>query len=349
MNSEQLDERSKQILHAVISSYINRPDPVGSRFVTKKFSFGFSSATIRNIMADLEELGFLFQPHTSAGRVPTDKGYRFYVDILMGREFSDARENLGLEFRLEFTSKLEKMRDDFSLVFREVTNTLSSLSHYIGVVLPPKTERITFRRIDLIKYRGDRIVALLLTEEGIVKNKTFSIPQPVDQADLNRISDYLNGEFQGRPLDDIRNTLVMHLHREKKAWDSIIERAIAICENALTFSENELFVSGIYDVLDLPDFSDLARIREISRALKEKHIMLRLLEELSAAEGVRIIIGDENPISEMKKLSVVAAPYREGTRPIGLIALIGPTRMNYMRAVSMVDTIAQCVSDTFRE
>lgn len=342
-----LDDRSSRVLYAVVESYINKPEPVGSRFVTKKYSFGFSSATIRNIMADLEEIGFLSQPHTSAGRVPTDRGYRYYVDSLLNLEKAISSSEMPREFMNQFSKRLEQIKDDISGMFSEVTSTLSSISNYVSIALPPKTEKATLNRINFIKYKGDHAVAILLTDEGIIKNRIFKIDPMVKQEDLNRITDYLNSEYAGYALDEIRSMLIQSMKREKAQWDKLISRAINIFEQALSFTEEDVFVSGLDDAMNLPDFSDISKIRELSKAIKDKHVIIKLLDELSDAEGVRVMIGNENPVNELKGLSVVAATYKEGNRPMGIIALIGPTRMNYSKAISMVDVIAKCVGRTF--
>lgn len=344
---EFLDERSRQVLYAVVQSYISKPEPVGSRFVTKKYSFGFSPATVRNIMADLEELGFLSQPHTSAGRVPTDKGYRFYVDSIMGIGEMDRFSSAQNDFVEQFARKIENIRSDLNNMFQEVTNTLSVMSNYIGVVTPPRAEKTIFNRIDFIRYREDKVVAVLLTEEGVIKNKIIKVDLGLTQDDLNRIADYLNAEYSGRTIDEIKSLLVKKAYKEKALWDKLISKAIKIYEQAISFEENDVFVSGLYDVMNLPDFSDISKIKEISRAIRDKHIILKLLDELSDSEGVHVFIGSENPVEEMRRLSVVASTYMEKDRPMGVIALIGPTRMDYPKAIYMVDAIARCISRTF--
>jgi heat-inducible transcriptional repressor len=341
-----LDERSRQVLTAVVQCYINSPEPVGSRFITKKYALGCSPATIRNIMADLEEFGFLSQPHTSAGRVPTDKGYRFFVDSLPLLEESGERNEVSREFARQFTKKLNTIKNDMSVLFSEVTSTLSMLSNYVSIVLPPKPEKTTFNRMELIKYKKNLIVAILLTDEGVFRNRMLTMTDGITQEDLNRIADYINGEYAGRTLDEIKKTLVQRIKYEKVLWDKLVSKAIEICEQALYFAEDSVFISGLYDVMDLPDFSDITHIRELSRAIKDKHLILKLLEEFSDSEGVKVVIGDENPISGLKGLSVVTSTYKEGDRPMGVIALLGPRRMNYAKAISIVDMAAQCVTET---
>ncbi len=347
MERDGLDERSKQVLYAVVKSYILKPEPVGSRFVTKRYSFGFSPATIRNIMADLEDVGLLIQPHTSAGRVPTDKGYRFYVDTLLRPERCKECSDMPQDFIRNFTERIEMLRNDITKMFSEVTNTLSTMSNYVGIALPPKPEMTTFNRIDLIRYKGGTVVAILLTEEGIIKNRILQVDSRVTQDDLNRITDYLNTEYSGYTLDEIKSILISRIKHEKRLWDGLITRAMTICEQALSSVADDVFVSGLYDVMNLPDFSDISRIKELSKAIKEKHLIVKLLDKLAETEGVQVVIGDENPVAELKKLSIVASTYKEGNRPMGVIALIGPTRMNYPKAIFMVDAVARCISRTF--
>lgn len=353
-----MDERAKHVLFAVVESYINKPEPVGSRFVTKKYPIGFSPATIRNIMADLEEMGFLGQPHTSAGRIPTDKGYRFYVNCLYEKKIrplpakQDTEQSVYngediCEFISSFSKKLKRVKNDINTMFLEVTNTLSMMSNYVGIALLPKPENTTFNRIDLIKYKGDNIVAILVTDEGVIRNRILKVDSKLTQHDLNRISDYLNSEYSGLKLDEIRGILINRMKQEKVLWDRLISKAIKICEEAISFTGDNLFISGLHDVINLPDFSDISKIKEMARAIKDKHLILKLLDELSKSEGVQVLIGSENQFEELKNMSIVASPYKERNRPMGVIALIGPTRMNYSKAIYMVDSIAKCISKIF--
>lgn len=344
---EMLDDRSREVLCAVVQSYINNPEPVGSRFVTKRYSLGVSSATIRNIMADLEEFGFLSQPHTSAGRIPTDKGYRFFVDVLLADEKSSGHSGFSGDFAGEFSLKLDGIKSDANAMFSEVTDTLSMLSHYVGVVIPPKSEKATFKKLDLIRYKGAYVAAILFTDEGIIKNRVLTVDPKISQDDLNRIADYLNAEFAGCIIDEIKGMIMKAVRRDKIMWDTLVARAMSICEQALSFTGDDIFMSGLHDVMDLPDFSDIERIKELSRAIKDKHMILNLLDDLSDTPGVNVVIGDENPVENLRKLSIVTAPYKEGDKPMGIIALIGPTRMDYSKAIFMVDTVARCVSKTF--
>jgi heat-inducible transcriptional repressor len=337
---EILNERSKRVLYAVVQSYINYPDPVGSRVVTKKYSFGLSPATIRNIMADLEEMGFLSQPHTSAGRVPTDMGYRFYVDYLAGA--GDFYSNVEILYGLQ--KKLESLKNDINSLLSETTRDLSLLSHYLGVAMSPTPDMTTLKRINLLKYRADRVAAVLFTDEGMIKNKVLSVDSDISQKDLNRIAAYLNSEFAGHSFDEIRLKVMKEMSKEMIRCDSLIVKAMRICQEALYFPYGDLFVSGLSEVLGLPDFADLGKIRELSRAIEDKHTIIKLLDRLAEADGVQVIIGSENSMDEMKKLSMVVSPCKEGNRAIGIVGIIGPTRMNYAKAIYIVENTANFIS-----
>ncbi|PIQ94661.1 MAG: heat-inducible transcription repressor HrcA [Nitrospirae bacterium CG_4_10_14_0_8_um_filter_41_23] len=337
---QMMEERSKKVLCAVVQSYINFPDPVGSMLVTKRYSFGLSPATIRNIMADLEDMGFLAQPHTSAGRVPTDRGYRFYVDLLVAEK--DYYTNM--EILQEIYKRLEALRNNIDVFLGETTRTLSKLSHYLGVAMSPRLDMTTLKRIELLKYRADKIAAILFTDEGLIKNKVVSLDSEISQKDLNRITGYLNSEFSGHTFDEIRFKVIKEMSKEKIRCDTLISRAMKICREALSFSHNDLFVSGLSEVFDLPDFADLKKIRELSRAIEDKHTIIELLDSLSEFDGLQIIIGSENSMDEMKKLSVVVSTCKEGYRPIGVVGIIGPTRMNYEKAIYIVDNTAKFIT-----
>jgi len=339
---ENLNERNRKVLCAIVQSYINYPDPVGSRIVTKRFSFGLSPATIRNIMSDLEEMGFLTQPHTSAGRIPTDLGYRFYVDSLATE--TDFYSNIEIEILQGLYRRLEILKNDIELLLSETTKSLSMLSHYLGIAMSPTPDMTTLSRIDLLKYQADKVAAVLFTAEGLIKNKVLSIDADISQKDLNRIAHYLNSEFAGCTFDEIRLKLLKEMSKEKIRCDNLISRAMRICREALYFPLNELFVSGLSEVLELPDFADLKKIRELSKAIEDKHRIIKLLDTISEAEGVQVLIGSEHEQDEMKKLSVVVSPCKEGNRPIGVVGIIGPTRMNYAKAIYIVENTAKFIT-----
>lgn len=335
-----LDDRSRQVLFAVIQCYINSPGPVGSRVVTKKYSFGLSPATIRNIMSDLEDMGYLQQPHTSAGRVPTDTGYRYYVDSIRAEQQQNSAELVP-----DLNRKLDMLRKDINSILDEASKMLSSLSHYLGITLSPNTSTTTLHKIELMKFRGNQLSIILFTGEGIVRNKVMSIDEEISQDDLSRMADYINSHFAGLPLEDIRKHVIREMSKEKILCDRLISEAMKICSHIFSSSPGTIYISGISEMLSLPDFCDIDRIRELLKTIEDKQIIVNLLDRISDSEGTQIIIGSENQLDEMKKFSLVAATYREGSRPIGAVGIIGPTRMNYVQAISIVDLTANFITD----
>ena len=339
---ENLNERSRKVLYAVVQSYINYPDPVGSRIVTKRYSFGLSPATIRNIMADLEEMGFLAQPHTSSGRVPTDLGYRFYVDSITAE--GDSYSNIEIEILQGLYRRLEILKNNIDLLLSETTKSLSMLSHYLGVAMSPASDMTTLSRINLLKYQANKAAVVLFTDEGLIKNKVISVDPEISQKDLNRIAHYLNSEFSGSTFDEIRLRLLREMSKEKIKCDSLISKAMSVCKEALYFPFNELFVSGLAEVLELPDFTDLKRIRELSRAIEDKHVIIMLLDKLADTQGMQVVIGSENSMGGLKDLSLIVSPCREGDRQVGVVGIIGPTRMNYAKAMYIVENTAKFIT-----
>ena len=334
-----LDERSRKVLYAVIQCYINTPGPVGSRVVTKKYQFGLSPATIRNIMSDLEEMGYLRQPHTSAGRVPTDSGYRFYVDSL-----KTEKQPNNVALAAELNRKLELIKQDINFFLDDASKMLSELSHYIGIAMSPNTSVTTLSKIELLKYRDNRVAVILFTDEGIIKNTIVAADPEISQKELNRIAEYINSRFKGQSLDEIKRLILNEMTRERVLCDSLISEALKICRNAFSASPGNVYISGLSEVLRLPDFFDINRIRELLRALEDKHIIVKLLDNIADSEGTQVIIGSENLLDEMKQFSLVAATYKEGKRPIGTVAIIGPKRMNYVEAISIVNSTAQFIT-----
>ena len=334
-----LDERSKNVLYAVIQCYINTPEPVGSRVVSKKYHFGFSPATIRNIMSDLEEMGYLHQPHTSAGRVPTDSGYRFYVDSLYAE-----KQQLNIDLSAELNRKFELIKKDINSFLDDASKMLSEFSHYIGITMSPNTSMTTLSKIELLKYRDNQLAVILFTDEGIIKNKIVSVDPEISQRELNSIAEYINSRFKGESLDEIKRLILKEMTREKVLCDSLISEAIRICRTAFSASPGNIYISGLSEVLRLPEFCDINRIRELLQTLEAKHIIINLLDNIADSEGTQVIIGTENLLDEMKQFSLVAATYKEGNKPIGTVAIIGPKRMNYQEAISIVDYTAQFIT-----
>ncbi|HCC68865.1 MAG TPA: heat-inducible transcription repressor HrcA [Nitrospiraceae bacterium] len=336
----ELNERNREILWSIIQSYIDLNEPVSSHQVTKKCSLRLSPATIRNIMADLEKQGYLNQPYTSAGRVPTDKGYRVYVNALI-KEYDPSFNKDTLN---ELTCKLECIAKDINRLIQDTSKTLSMFSRYLGVATLPKPSEMILRRIEFIKHKKNQVLGILISEEGIVRDRIFSVEENFFQKDLDKIAEYLNYEFKGLTLEEISAKIIFQVSTEKTICDKLISNALKLCNEAIAVVNNELYIDGIYEAFDLPDFANMARIRELFNAIKDKHLIIKFLDEIMRFSGVQVFIGSENPFTEMKDLSIVASTYHDGRRTLGSIGIIGPTRMNYSDVISIVDHTAKTIT-----
>lgn len=348
MKNIMLDERAKRVLWAVVESYIEKPEPVGSRYIMKKYGFDVCSATIRNIMSDLEDEGFLFQPHTSAGRVPTDLAYRFYVDYIFEEvlKFRSAEIKKIIE---NLTKKLRKLRNNMNSLFLETTQNLSQATKYLGLALLPETDKTALHRIDFIKFREDTVIAIVVNDKGIVKNKIIRAIPEISQQELNSLADFVNSNYHGKAFDEIREDLLKRLKKEKIYLDKIISKILKICQQALYFSREDLYISGLYNLMYLPDFCDVEKLRQIAKTIQNRHLLIKLFENIDDEEEIKIIIGEENPFEELRNLSVIASPYKERGKSLGVIALVGPKRMNYERAIMFVNAFAKSLTYTLSE
>ena len=341
LGSEGLDERTRNILMAVIHSFIHTGEPVGSRTVSKRFDFGLSPATIRNIMSDLEELGFLEQPHTSAGRMPTDQGYRFYVDNLRGIEVLSAEESALI------SQRYAPYHGEVDEVMTATSRLLSEISRYAGVVL--HTFSITiFKRIEFVKIRGRQVLAIFVMESGMIHNKLIMLDEEMTQEELYQISNYLNQEFSGQPLRTIRQHVLDRMAEEKTQYDKLSQQALSV--GAKTFGEtsedeNDIYLGGTSNIMDQPEFmSNLDQMKELFKAFEEKNRLISLLDKCLDEPGVHVIIGSETPFKDIRECSFVTHTYSYDNRTLGVLGVVGPKRMVYPRIMAIVDHTATIVS-----
>jgi len=337
--NDTLSERSRQILEAIIDDYIRTAEPVGSRTVTRRHGLALSPATVRNVMSDLEEMGFLTSPHTSAGRVPTDKAFRLYVDSLLqvGTVDQDQQEEIRRHYRVHGR--------DGGEILKETSRVLSSISHYIGIVIAPRFAANVFRQIEFVKLCGRRILAILVSENGIVQNRIVESDEDLDSEDLIRMSNYLNGLLKGLTISEVKRRIVGEMENEKVRYDSLFSRALKLSEQTLDDSTADVFIEGQVNILEQPEFADVEKMKDIFRAFEEKSQLITLLDRCMDAERVNIFIGAENFLSRMNQLSVVTAPYASGPNTIGVLGVIGPTRMGYDRVIPIVDYTARILSE----
>ena len=335
---ENVSESGKQILEAIIEDYIVTAEPVGSRTVTRRHGMTLSPASVRNVMADLEELGFLASPHTSAGRIPTDKAYRFYVDSLLeiGQVASAQQE--------EIRKRCNLSGRDLGEVLKEASRLLSSLSQYMGIVVAPRFSDNLFRHLEFIKLSGKRLLAILVSHSGTVQNKIIETDQEFRSADLTRMANYLNHLLKGLSLSRVKEKILEEMQSDKVRYDLLMTQALRLSSEALTDTASEVFIGGQANILEQPEFADVGRMKEIFRAFEEKGQILGLLDRCMEAHGVNIYIGAEAHLSQMVGMSLVTATYMTGKNSVGVLGVIGPTRMGYSRVIPIVDYTARLVS-----
>ncbi len=335
---DNLSERSKRILEAIIDDYIRTAEPVGSRSISRRHGLTLSPATIRNVMSDLEEMGFLASPHTSAGRIPTDKAFRFYVDSLLTVGTIDQRQEELIQRQYSLYGK------DVGEIFKETSRMLSSLSHYMGIVVTPRFTTTIFRHIEFIKLGGRRLLAILVSKSGIVQNKIIEADDELSLEDLVRMSNYLNELLRGLTISELRNRIVREMQDEKVRYDGMLAKALKLSEQTLDENSTEVFIEGQMNILDQPEFADVVKMKEIFRAFEEKNQLISLLDRCMESEGVHIFIGSENYMQQMAQMSIISAPYMSGSKTVGVLGVIGPTRMGYDKVIPIVDYTARLLS-----
>ena len=335
---DELGERARQVLQAVIFEYIVTAEPVGSRQLAKKYALGLSPATIRNTMADLEEVGYLTHPHTSAGRMPTDKAYRFYVDSLTGTAQIGRPEAMRLQRQVAAT------RSEIDELMESTSAQLSTLSHYAAVILAPPLRQTRLERIDLIPVEGDRALVVLATETGWGTSRILTLEETISPAELHEVARILTDRYGGLSFQEIRARLT---DTAVPADAERIERLSTLLARKVFASlwDKNLFYSGAMNILDQPEFADISAMKAILRTFEEKHQLIELLTARATTEdGVQVVIGSEMPYQEMQETSLVAASYKYGDRVLGVLGVVGPRRMPYAKIVPLVDYTARLVS-----
>ncbi len=338
-------ERSRRVLEAIILEYIKSGMPVGSRAVAKRYGLNVSPATIRNVMADLEELGLLHQPHTSAGRIPTELGLRVYIDsILKIQQLSVAdRERIRRSYKTG-ASPVEEL-------LKETSRVLSSFSRQAGVVLTPRLYQTVFRRIEFVRLRASMVMTILVSQAGIVHNTVFGIEEDIFQEELDKYSRYLNSMLQDLTLDQVKARLLEEMKKEKVLFDRLLSKVLELSKKALqeNIEDSELYIGGRTNLLDNPEFADVEQMRRIFDAFEEKSKIIDLLDKSMSAGGVNIFIGSESELLDMESVSFVTSPYTSGGDILGTLGVIGPTRMDYSRIIPLVDYTAKLLSKMLEE
>ena len=338
----QLNERSREIFRQIVESYLATGDPVGSRNLSRLITTPLSPASVRNVMSDLEQLGLVYAPHTSAGRLPTEVGLRFFVDALM--EIGDLSE----DERRAMEAKLAGAGKSLDAVLNEASGMLSGLTHSAGVVLATKSN-VRLKHIEFVRLEPQRALVVLVGEDGQVENRIINVPAGLPTSALTEAGNFLNAHGRGRTLAETKAELERAIEAGKAALDALTQRVVEAGLASWSGGDSEdrkLIVRGHANLLDdLKAMEDLERVRLLFDDLETKRGLIDMLGRAERAEGARIFIGSENKLFSLSGSSTIVAPYRDGAgRIIGVIGVIGPTRLNYARVIPMVDYTAKVVS-----
>jgi len=340
VDDEILNKRNRQILSSLINEYILTAEPVGSRKIAKKYNINLSPATIRNVMSDLEEMGFLHQPHTSAGRVPTERALRFYVNSILKVKSLNPVEKKHIRSKYNF-SELET-----SDIIKQTSEVLSTLSHHMSLVSAPKLIGTILKHIEFIKISKNRILVIFVSQSGFIQNRIIKDCEDISQDELDKYTNYLNETLVGLSLEELRLKIEREMKKEKIIYDQMLLKALQLSKKALGKEpETELYVEGQVNLLECPEFSEVEKMKTLFHALEEKNLLLRLLDKTMEADGVQIFIGSETELLDMQGCSIITSSYHHGNDVIGALGIIGPTRMDYLKLIPIVEYSAQLVTE----
>ncbi|OEF96937.1 heat-inducible transcriptional repressor HrcA [Vulcanibacillus modesticaldus] len=340
-----LSERQKLILSAVVDNYIQSAEPIGSRSIAKRNDIGFSPATIRNEMADLEEMGFLIQPHTSAGRIPSNKGYRYYVDHLINPQGIKISKDVLNNIRKIFTEQF----NEFEQVIEQTATILSEITNYTSIILGPEIFNTKLKHIQIIPLADNSIIVILVTNTGKVEHKTLTIPKGVSSDEIERLVNFLNSKLVGVPLYQLKSKIKSEIYQEFITNFNNYERSMAIIDQLFIDldqdSDNKVYVGGATNILNQPEFNDLEIIKDIFSLFERTDEVKQLIKPNN--KGIEVRIGTENNLETASNCSVITATYEVDGESIGTIGIFGPTRMNYSRVIRILEYLADDFTQFF--
>jgi heat-inducible transcriptional repressor len=335
-----LTAREIEVVRIIVQAYIEHAAPVGSRYVAKQSTLKLSAASMRNIMADLTEKGYLHQPYTSAGRVPTDRAFRFYVDTVLSPALlpentqQDIKEALG-QAGLEFSNILE-----------HASKLISAQSSQVGVAVAPKRSMIRLKRIDLVLVRTGLVMAIAIFNGGVVHNKLLPVEPKVTADDLVKYANYLNEKFQDRTIEEIKKDILQEMEQAENRFNALYAKALSLARDAFANNnDREVFLDGTLNVLDHLEGKDVFSMRDLLEFLEHRSSLLELVDKLSSNEGLIVTFGTEFYGPELGQWGLISSPYQVQGQKLGVVGTIGPIHMDYSRLMPMVDTIAKMLSD----
>ena len=332
-----LDDRKKKVLQAIVEEYINTAEPVSSNALISKYGLDLSSATIRNEMADLEKVGYIEKTHTSSGRVPSAKGYRYYVDELL------KDDNISLEEVKYISDKLETKVNEIEDLTKITANTISEITHYTTVTIGPKTDEQIIKEIKFVLLGSRMILAVIMTDTGMVKETIIKFDEDVNEKQVETINYMFNNKLKGKPIETINQPLEEYLYNEMKGMVGVIKPIITQIKKVL-FEENEIHLQGARKELDLPEFNSLQVAKNFMNILDEKELIADMLNS-GFAEDINVYIGGEDEKEQLKDFSVVTFKHKIGNKDMGTIGIIGPKRMDYSKVISVMKYISKKLNE----
>ncbi|QQE73100.1 heat-inducible transcriptional repressor HrcA [Brevibacillus composti] len=333
-----LSDRQRLILNAIVDNYIHSAEPVGSRTISKREDIGFSSATIRNDMADLEELGYLEQPHTSAGRVPSTKGYRFYVDNLIQPHLLSETELEKL--KLLFAERIHH----FEQMIEYTAQILSHVTNYTAIVLGPEIFEHRLKHIQIVQINADQAVAIMVTHTGRVENKLIDLPKGIRPEEIEKLVNILNSKLSEVPLWQLRQRLYQEIASEMRRHVEQYEEMLQILEQSLSQEESErVYLRGATKIMNQPEFRDVDKVKDILELLERNDQLIHLFGTPSA--GLNVRIGQENELAAVQQCSIITTSYSLGGKPVGMVGILGPTRMEYSKVITVLNYLAEGLSN----
>lgn len=337
-----LDDRKLKVLHAIISSYIDTAEPIGSRTISKDYDLGVSSATIRNEMSDLEDLGYLSKPHSSAGRVPSDKAYRLYVDGLMDLK-KDLDDEKALNKRLK--GLLVGESNEIEELIKNSARILSTMTNYTSIVASPRMQKSKINKIQLVPVEHIGILVLLICSNGLVKNSIYKTNVKYSHEELAIVTNLLNSSLEGLDMDQVAASLAKRDFKEMKELKSLMDGiGSIIVETVEDLVSVDLYFDGITNILNFPEYKDIDKAREFMSFVENKDLFLDVLLKSSTSDDIDIIIGSENIHSPIKDISIITATYSLSGQTIGKVGLIGPTRMDYLNLINTVELFSKNIT-----
>ena len=342
--SGQINERAGKVLNHIIQNYVSTGQPVGSTTLARAPDLQVSSATVRNVMSELEELGLIHSPYTSAGRIPTSAGYRTYINQLLHAQPLHCDQSSEIERALQ-------QYDDPKKLLTNASQILSRLTSFAGVVSMPDSEFSHFKQIEFLKLKKERVLAILVTEDGMVENKVLNLDQEYSDSELVRASNYFNDAYAGRSMFEVRQDLLRKMEQDSSEMRGAMQTAVEMAQSLLNEQqeEDDVVVSGRSNLFGLPDFSETEQLKGVLDTFHTKRVLLDLVSKSLSGEGISIYIGEESGYQALEACSVIAMPYEKEGQRVGVLGVIGPTRMAYDQVVAVVDVTSKLLSSALSD